>query len=86
MEVYSFNNVAIFNSSITIYIFYNAKRFYNYRIAITYNYVFIGDTTVQIIGYSNVNIRVNGPYGLRKLRLKNVTYYEGFICNLVSLR
>ena len=51
-----------------------------------YNYVFVKDTTVWIIRYSNVNIRVNGPYSLRKLRLKNVAYYKSFIYNLVLLK
>ena len=50
------------------------------------DFVFAGEQQVPILGYGEIDIKVNGPRGPRLLRLYDVAYCENFACNLVSLR
>ena len=78
---------AILDLGSTIFIFNSFSRFYNYITADEDDCVHAGDTVVTILGYGDINIVVKTTEGIRKvIRLPNIAYCKGFVCNIVSLR
>lgn len=86
-KIYELCNSAILDSGSTIHIFNDITRFFNWIEADEEDYVFAGDSQVQILGYGDVDIIVKTSEGIRRVvRLREVAYCEGFACNIVSLR
>src|SRR5208337_453853 len=85
-SLYPLKNLVILDSGTTLYIFNEISRFLNFRPVPKGDYVFAGDSQVPILGYSNIDIKVSSLKGPKIMRLHDVTLYEDFIYNLVSLR
>ena len=83
---YPLKHSAILDSGTTLHIFNMITRFLNFRRALEGDYIYAGDAQVPILGYGEVDIKVQSPYGAHIMRLYDVAYCENFACNLVSLR
>ena len=84
--IYPLKHSAILDSGTTLHIFNMITRFLNFRRALEGDYIYAGDAQVPILGYGEVDIKVQSPYGAHIMRLYDVAYCENFACNLVSLR
>src|SRR5947207_3689681 len=83
---YPLKNSAILDSGTTLHIFNQISRFLNFRRALPGDYVWAGEHKVPIQGYGEVDIEVKSPLGsTRILRLFDVAFCKGIVCNLVSL-
>ena len=83
---YPLKNSALLDSGTTPHIFNQISRFNNFHAAIPRDYVMAGDHPVPILGYGNVDIKVEDPKGYLLLTLYDIAYCENFAINLVSLR
>ena len=83
---YPLRDSAILDSGITLHIFNQISRFLNFRRAPHGDYIVTGDGKASILGYSDVDILVDGPNGKRAIQLYRAAFCEGFACNLVSLK
>jgi len=84
-------NSAILDSGSTIHIFNNKSRFLNYKKALPGDHLWAGEQPVQVQGYGDVDIQIQGQQTQlsqqpHTLRLREVAYCPGFACNLVSYR
>ena len=83
----SFEELSHTRSGTTLHIFNQISRFLNFRRALPGDYVWAGEHKVPIQGYGEVDIEVKSPLGsTRILRLFDVAFCKGIVCNLVSLR
>ena len=85
MEKYPLYYYAILDSGSSIHVWNDRSRFLTYRDAFR-DYLVAGGGTVPILGYGEIDLKINGPNGPRIMRLYNVAYCEGFSTNLVSLK
>jgi hypothetical protein len=83
---YPLKNSLIINLGTTLYIFNEIVRFYNFRYALTNDYVYARDTTIPILGYSEVDFELVYNGRTKLLRLKDIAFCEAFAYNLISLR
>jgi hypothetical protein len=87
MNNYPLKNSAILDSGTTLHIFNQISRFLNFRAAPEGDFVWAGDHKLPILGYGEVDIKIKQQLGgTRLMRLYDVAYCEGIVCNLVSLR
>ena len=73
--IYLLRNFIILNFNITFYIFNKLIRFYNYHHMLENNYVYTRDSTVLILRYSKVDLKLTYHSKKALLYLKNVTFY-----------
>jgi len=76
----------IVNSGITLYIFNEIVQFYNFHYALTNDYIYTGDTTVPILSYGKVDLKLIYNGRKKLLRFKDVAFYKTFTYNLISIQ
>jgi len=72
--MYLLRNFVILNSNITLYIFNKLIWFYNYHHVLENNYVYIRDSIVLILKYSEIDLKLTYYSKKALLYLKNVTF------------
>ena len=74
VATYPLRNSTILDSGTTLYIFNKLVRFYNYHYTPENNYVYTRDSTVPILRYGEIDLKLTYYSKKVLLYLKNVTF------------
>lgn len=83
---YPLHRSAILDSGTTLHIFNDLCRFLNFRKATPGDFIWAGDSTVEVLGYGEVQVRLQTPEGSFLFTLKDVAFCPRFACNIISYR
>jgi len=75
VTVYPLRNFIILDSNITLYIFNKLIQFYNYHYILENDYIYTRDSTVLILKYGKIDLKLTYHSKKVLLHLKNVTFY-----------
>ena len=79
-NTFSFRNLIILDSEITIHIFNNLSWFSNFWKASCENYLIVKSSEVSILSYKNVTLQT----AKKVLQFKNVIFCMNFVINFIS--
>ena len=83
---YPLKDAFILDSGSTTHICNNLSRIKHLRPPAIGDYIWAGNTRVQIQGYGAVIIAIEGTQGKQTLHLNNVAWCPDFLCSLISFR
>jgi len=72
--IYPLRNSVILDFNTTLYIFNKLIRFHNYHYTPENDYVYIKDSTILILRYSKIDLKLTYHSKKAFLHLKNVTF------------